>query len=112
MRNNITFWKTFFISSLNQQISIWLFALQLRDPGDEDSDITPELLVNGANDGERGGAFVQVNVAVPLLEDLEELFAASGLLGRLQQEVSSHRDGDGEAWQEGHRELEREQNHL
>ncbi len=49
---------------------------------------------------------VQVNVSVPLFENFEKFFATSGFLGRLQQEVRPHRDGEGVAGQQSGRYLE------
>ena len=57
-------------------------------------------------DGWKRVSLVQVDVAVPLFEDLEKFLTTSGFLGRLQQEVGPHRDGDG--WQQIGRKLEKE----
>ena len=77
----------------------------LGDPVEGDADEAAQALVDVADDGQDGRLLRQVDVAVPLLENLEDLFAAAGLLGRLKQEVGPHRDGERVAREKGCRHL-------
>ena len=45
--------------------------------------------------------FIEEDIAVPFFENFENFFSTSGLLCRLKQEMSSHRDGEGVAGQGG-----------